>query len=298
MDKMSFREFYNQRLLETPIGDYQTIGNWDKGASFHSKRDRAIIRHPRAIEITKKKFNNNHNTFNFYFVNSKEAKGHMELGRRDLDWVRANLGDEVADAVAPNVGQEENVNVIFTNNRGEQGRPMTAWMMAHRMAHAFSRFGGGNGRQFPSYTAAADTIAWHLSVIMDEYGVKDFPDNDEKMTNTRMSGSYDKTRKTQLVLKKFFTQVCTFKSARDDNLRDWFEALNELFAQYVTTGKITFKPAPDKFGSKSGFGNGTGQFYLKGEREDVEGYLTSLSNTLIYYFDEMLGDVGDSILIM
>jgi hypothetical protein len=298
----TFREFYNQKLLETPIGDYQTIGNWDKRGSFHSKRDRAIIRHPRAIEITKKRFNNNDHVFNMYFVNDKEAGEHMELGRRDIDWVRQNLGDEVAKAVEPNVGQEGHVNIIFTNNRGDEGRPMTAWMMAHRMAHAFGRYASSHrGRQFPSYQESANTISWHLSIIMDEYGVKDFPDNEDKMTNSR--SRYGETggtsqRNKQMMMKHFFTQVCTFKSARDNNIRDWFEVLHELFAQYVTTGKVKFKPAPKSFGTKQAFGNGTGVFHLRGDASEVDDQLNSLANTLVYYFDEMLDDVGESILIM
>ena len=283
--KRTFRQFYNENLLEAPIGDYQTIGNWDKRHSFHSKRDRTIIRHPRAIEITKKKFNNNDHIFNLYFVNSNEAKEYMELGRRNLDWVRSNLGEEVANAVAPNVGQEGHVNVIFTNNRGDEGRPMTAWMMAHRISHAFSRLSqNANGNQFPSYKEAANTIAWHLSAIMDEYGVSDFPDNDDKIIRGgRQYYQNDRaeTRRKQMMMKHFFTQVCTFKSARDNNLRDWFEVLNELFAQYITTGKIKFKPAPESFGTKQAFNNGTGIFRLRGNKEDVDGHLVSRANTLV-----------------
>ena len=247
-----------EEITETPIGDYETIGNWDKGASFHSKRDRMIIRHPRAIEITKKKFNNNEHTFNLYFLNSKEAKDHVELGRRGIDWVRQNLGDEVANAVEPNVGEEGHVNVIFTNNRGDQGKPMTAWMMAHRIAHSMAR-PEGRGNQFPSYKEAANTIAWHMSSIMEDgYGKQNYPHDDDRLNRTFLPNRDDgKVRVEQLMLKHFFTKVCTFKSARDNNLRDYFEVLNELFAQYVTTGKIKFNKAPQKFGTKGAFGSGT-----------------------------------------
>lgn len=303
--KQTFREFYNERLTETPIGDYKTIGDWNQSLSFHSKRDRTIIQHPRAIEITKKKFGNNEHIFNLYFVNSHEAKPHMELGRRDINWVRQNLGDEVANAVEPNIGEEGHVNVIFTNNRGDERKAMTAWIMAHRIAHAFGRMSTKhNGNDFPSYKEAANTVAWHLSVIMDEYGVKDYPDSDDKvrMGNQRYGYGSDRdrsnTRQKQQMMTQFFRQVCTFKSARDNAIRDYFEILHELFAQYITTGKIKFNPAPKKFGTKQAFGNGTGEFYLRGSAEDVEGHLHSLANTLAYYFDEMLDDVGDSILIM
>lgn len=290
------KKTFKQYLSESPIGDYQTIGNWDKRGSFHSKRDRTIIRHPRAIEITKRKFNNTDYVFNLYFVNDKEAGNYMELGRRKLDWVRQNLGEEVAKAVEPNVGQEGHVNVIFTNNRGDEGKPMTAWIMAHRIAHAFGRYGGNLRHQFPSYKEAADTIAWHMSQIMDEYGVKDYPHSEDRLTDR--SGRTRDPRQKQLMMKEFFRHVCTFKSARDNKLRDYFEIRNELFAQFLTTGKIKFNPPPKSFGTKQAFGKGTGVFYLRGEAQDVADHLNSLANTLAYYFDEMMGDVGEDILIM
>ena len=290
------------QIDETPIGDYQTIGNWDKGASFRSKRDRTIIRHPRAIEITKKKFNNNHHTFNLYFVNKSNIRHAVELRAKDIDWVRKNLGDDVADAVEPQLGVEGNVNVVFTNNYGEQGKPMTAWIMAHRIAHAVGRYGGNGHRQYQSYTSAADTIVQSMSYIMDEYGRSDYPDSDRKMTGI---GSWDNSehargnrRKNQLIMLRFFQSVCTFKSARDNNIRDWFEVLHELFAQYITTGKIKFNKAPKSFGSQGAFGKGTGVFHIRTSLETVDDTLNTLANTLEYYFDEILDNVADDVLIM
>jgi hypothetical protein len=295
MDKPSFKKF----LAETPVGEYRTLGNWDKGSSFTSKRDRMILQHPRAIEILKKKFNSNDNIFNLFFLNSKEGRNHAEVGKVDLEWVRKNLGEEAANAVAPTYQEEGHVNIIYTNNKGEQGRPMTAWMVAHRMAHAFSRFGGGHGRQFPSYTEAMNTILWHLSQCMEEYGVADFPDSERKLDGASMYSQESRNKRNkQLIMKKFFSMVCTFRSAREDNIRDWFEVTNELFAQYVTTGKIKFNAPPQKFGSARAFGNGTGEFYLRGDAEAVSDSLGSLSRTLEYYFDELLSDACSGILVM
>lgn len=298
MSKQTFKSFLN----ESPLGDYQTIGNWDKRSSFRSKRDRTILRHPRAIEILKKKLKSNDHIFNLYFLNSEEGKRHQEVGKVDLDWVEKNLGVEVAKAVEPTYQEEGHVNIIFTNNNGDQGRPMTAWMIGHRMAHAMSRADYGKGRQFPSYTAAMDTILWHLSIIFDEYGIKDYPDSERKLDRTQIGyddqPSRNNRKNKQQIMKKFFTQVCTFRSARDNNIRDWFEVTNELFAQYVTTGKVKFNPPPDKFGSKMAFGNGTGEFWLRGDKSEVEDNLHSLARTLEYYFDELLSDACDGVLVM
>lgn len=293
--KQTFKQF----LIETPVGDYKLVGNWDKGSSFTRKRDRTILQHPRAIEILKKKFNNNHHTFNLYFLNSKEGRLHSELGAKDIEWVRENLGNEVADAVEPSYKEEQNVSIVFTNNKGDENRPMTAWMVAHRMAHSLARTDYGGRNQFQSYKESMNTIFWSLSTILEEYGIKEFPHTEDratKMTSDRFDAN--KKRTNQLIMKHFFTQVCTFRSARDNMIRDWFEVTNELFAQFITTGKIKFKSPPAKFGTKGAFGSGTGEFYLRGSKEDVVDSLHSLANTLEYYFDELLSDVSGRILIM
>lgn len=301
MSKKTFKQF----LIEAPLGDYKTIGNWDKGSSFRSKRDRMIIQHPRTVETLKKKLKSRYHTFNLFFVNSKEANEHTEVGRVDLEWVRKNLGEEVAKTVEPTYQEEGHVNIIYTNNKGEEGRPMTTWMMFHRMAHSMARPNAGRGKQFPSYQEAMDTVIWHLAQILEEYGIKDFASSEDKLNSRNAEYSSNgyplsrfNARTRQQIMKKFFTEVCTFRSARENNLRDWFEVTNELFAQYATTGKVKFKAPPKKFGSKMAFGRGTGEFFLRGEEENVSDTLNSLANTLKYYFDDMLSDAESSILVM
>lgn len=295
--KLSFKQF----LIEAPIGDYKLLGDWNKGSSFTKKRDRMILSHPKAVEILKKKFNNNHHTFNLFFLNSKAARNYTEVGKVDLDWVEANLGEDVAAAVEPTYQKDDNVNVIFTNNKGSEGRPMTAWIVAHRISHALGRydFGRGMQKQFPSNKEAQDSIFRSLSEIMREYGNQSFPDTELKNDVNRL-GEYSrkKARTNELILKHFFVKVCTFRSARENNVRDWFEILNELFAQYITTGKIKFNEPPEKFGTKGAFGSGTGEFKLIGDKAEVAEMLDTLARTLEHYFDESLTDATSSILVM
>jgi hypothetical protein len=112
--KKTFMEF----LAESPIGDYELLGKWDKGSSFKDKRDRAILQHPKSIERTRKKFDNSDILFNFYFVNSKEAKQHQEIGVvDDIHWVEENLGKDVAQAVSKNL-HDDSINIILTNKDG------------------------------------------------------------------------------------------------------------------------------------------------------------------------------------
>lgn len=93
---------FKQWLQEAPLHDYETIGDFSKNSSFRDPRDRTIIQHPKSIERTRKKFGNTSFDFDFYFVNSPKANKHTEVGAVPLEWVKANLGDEVYNTVAKN----------------------------------------------------------------------------------------------------------------------------------------------------------------------------------------------------
>jgi len=285
MKKITFKQF----LIEAPIRDYQTIGNWDKNSSFRSERDRTIIQNEKSVQLIKKKFDNTDYVIDLYFVNSPKANKHTEVGKVDIDWVKENLGEEVSNAVSSS--DDDSVKIIFTNNKGAERRPMTAWIMAHRIAHGLARYipsVGALKRQFYSYGEASSSLTSALSDIMEYYNTKDFPKSDTAMTVG--------ARKNQLIMLHFFYEVATFRSARERNIRDWFEILNELFAQHITTGNIKFNPAPKSFGTK-GWGRST--YHIKEEdREEVDYLLNSLSNTLKYYFDDLLSEATGTIIVM
>lgn len=284
---------FKQFLAEAPLEDYQTHGDWSKAHGFRDKRDRMLIRHPRSIEMAKKKFGNTEHIFRFYFVNSHEAKQHVELGLMNLDWVSKNIGEDVAKAIAPHM-EDDSINVIFTNNTGDERRNMSAWIMAHRIGHALaSRRGDGDGF---GYREAHNELIRNFSEIMGYYTTRDdFPDSEREMRGrfnderTREDG-----RKKQLVMLKFFHEVGGFRSAREGNIRDWFEVMNELIAQYLTTGKIKFRPAPKSFGSKGlkGFN------YHTDNVDDVNDHLDMMARDIGYYIDNALGAVANRILVM
>ena len=291
----SFKEY----LSETPIGDYKTFGDWSKNSSFRDKRDRALIQHPTSIARMKKKFDNSNVNFNLFFVNSKEANRHTEVGVVDIEVVRRELGDEVADAVENAKDRDDSINMIFTNNKGSERKPFTAWMAAHRMGHAFARKQGMTS-QYSSYKNASNHLISNISSIMQDYGIQDFPDNEDKILRGTSGYSYNrndvnKVRHNQRAMIHFFHKVATFKSARDENLRDWFEVLNELIAQYLTTGRIKFNPAPQTFG-KRGFGKG--QIYHLRDKESADSQIDTLSRDMELMIDDILSSLLGSILIM
>lgn len=284
---------FAQFLQEAPLGDYETVGNFDKNSSFRHETDRKLVTSPKMQDKLRQKFENTHYTYNMYFVNSPAANRHTEVGLVDMDWVREELGDDVADRVEPHYQEDYAVNVIFTNNKGSERIAMTPWIIAHRIAHAMARYdnkwnGGNMQRQFYNYTLAEEQLIEQFSDIM-KYGYgRTIPRNPRGIMNNRDA---------QLMMKHFFHNVCTFRSARSGKIRDWFEVLHELFAQHVTTKEgVKFNTLPESF--KAGRGNVVRTEKDDGEWSDTNDMLNSLANAMGYYFDEMMGEAEKGILVM
>lgn len=291
--KRSFKQF----LIETPIANYDTVGDFSRGSSFTHKGDRALVTNPRTIEIVKKKFDNTEHIFNFCFVNTKEARKHTEIGivSDGIHWVEENLGPEVAQKVASAMKTEDSITVIFTNNKGDQRIPLTGWMMAHRIAHAAARIDNVNSNKV-QYREASNALVRAFSGIMELYGVHDAPDSTSRMT---YSGFGKDVRTNQLMMKSWFQHVATFRSARKEIIRDWFEVLNELVAQYLTTGRIKFNKPPRNFKVRS---KNFGQRYygIAGDDEYNEAceQVESLARDMEYMISDIFSTLCGKILVM
>lgn len=280
--------------IDEGLGQYKLLGNFDKNSSFR-ERDRRLVSHPLTKEKLGQKLGHLPFTVNTFFVNSPKARKHTEVGMVDLDWVKRELGDEVFTEVQPHAGQKDTINIIYTNNKGAEGIVLTPWMMMHRMAHSLARYKfhmPGAGRQFKDYSDAVRNLIYSTHEILSMYGYEDFPESEDRL---------QRSRKDQLIMISLFSQIATFRSARTKNIRDYFEILNELFAQYMTTGDIKFNPAPSsikvslpKFDRK----------YLNRSPKDVHAdqyiidILESLSHTLKNDFTKLLKDTERGILVM
>lgn len=295
----SFKQF----LIETPIANYDTVGDFSRGSSFTHKGDRALVTNPRTVEIVKKKFNNTEHVFNFVFVNTKEARNFTEVGvvKDGIYWVKKNLGPDVAKKINDYGDSADAITVIFTNNKGVERIPLTGWMMAHRIGHAARRTDGANDRR-SQYMEASNTLVRSFAEIMEIYGARDVPNNDMNMTMRGYSynGSREGDLRTkQLMMKQWFQQVATFRSARKEIIRDWFEVLNELIAQYLTTGKIKFNKPPRRFVVNSK--GGQKRYYgISGDDEYAEAceMVDGLARTMEYMIDDIFSTLYGSILVM
>lgn len=215
----------SERIMEAPIADISHLGDWEKSSSYRDPRDRKLLTSVKALNKIKTMWKYPTEVdFNIILINNAEANRQTELGMIDRKTI-PDLFPVSADSIEALL-RDDQVNIIFTNNKGAERVPMTGWIMAHRFGHALY---AGRGRSFYMKEALA-TFNRYLGDILNEYGI----------------GRY-KPMENNGPVTRFLEHLCIFRSAREKNLRSSFEAFYELFAQYIIRGAITFNPLPKSF---------------------------------------------------
>jgi hypothetical protein len=279
-------------LLEAPIEDLTHVGDWSKGSSFRHEQDRKLLTNPKAIQKITTAWAKTPVPFNVYLVNNKEglgAAGNQERGLVTKEWLDQNM-----PLTAPSIEVNPNaVNILFISNSGDERVPMTGWILAHRFGHAVSRFGFGGSyggssprRQFYAFQEARDElIRVTSSILNDGFGFK-MPHRD----STTALGPFDK------LMVAFYEQIGTMRSARSGSIRNSYEFILELLAQYMLTGHIKFNPLPKQFSKGR-----TVHARFDGPDSDLVYYndmLEDLAETLGDFFTNLMHDCTGKILVM
>jgi hypothetical protein len=188
----------------------------------YSRQDHGILTSPRAVEKIHKRWSNTKQTFDFYFLRSAQAYKHVEVGEVNETWIRENLGVDIHP-------EEDAITVVFTNNRGAEAVPMTAWTIAHRLGHAI--------RQLDEYQ---EVLGRQLERDLSDLLQYTYNVNPKQ----NMGGYYGYQRLNESALKALAHALGTMRSARQGNMRNFYEFAHEIFAQYLMTGRVTFNPLP------------------------------------------------------
>lgn len=263
--------FENEIITEMPIGDITHLGNWEKNSSFRTQ-DRKLLTNPKAITKIKSMWKGPEGIqFNIMLLNHAEGTGQFGNGEAGIvtdEWLKKNMPRSYDDI--KNAMRENEVNIVYINNSGSPRNPMTGWVMAHRLAHAL------NARQSSFYFKEAEKVFdRYTQFFADQYG----------MGNNKLRHDIDKNRLALL------RAICTFKSARENNIARPYEAFYELFAQYIITGKIKFNPLPDnlKWGTT---------YYRYQHSSNDNGALDDFAFGLTEYFETAIHYAVGKILIM
>ena len=276
------------RVDEAPLNDYELVGNWgdkEKSHGFRHAPDRKMVQNPTAVKITRNKFGNTEHVLNFYFVNLPEATKFSETGFMTPEQLQEGMPKawpQIA-ARAKAADHENSINVIFVGNTGFQRMNMTPWIMAHRIGHALQASERGMGY------GTRPAGAWGE---YEQDAANFFADMLENVYDLNISkGNFWFGRDGQdKLLAKFFEAIGGMRSARKGKLGGRpYEFLYEMFAQYVTTGKLTFRELPRSFGTRNG-----PHYRIQGE--DGQEAAEMWSRDLNWYIGDHLGDRIDNTL--
>ncbi len=254
-------------LFEMPIQKLELVGDFSRASSFRHADDRKLLTNPKAVKKIKGMWKFPEETdYNIIVVNHPDGRKWSEVGEVQTEWLRENM-PRVWDQIDPFLDMHS-VNIIYTNNSAGERVPMTGWIMAHRFGHALSaRLASKSYFMKEAY----DTFDRYFEDILSDYRLP------FKIDLKRGFFTNEKQNRPALGL---FREICTFRSAREHNIRNCAEVVLELFAQYVITGGIKFNPLPHSFK----FGN---RYYsMKDIDENWENLNHMLQHDVPYELDQ------------
>lgn len=280
----------NEVLDEMPIQHFQTVGDFNKNSSFRHPEDRKILTNPKAVAKIHKKFANNHYDFNFFFVNSPEGNRHTEIGLVNPQWMETNMPKAWTE-IAPNINRDA-INVIFTNNKGDERYPMTAWIIAHRLGHVFYA-NRTDFRRYNLWTEAETAVETFTKEMLTYFGIA-APNGRSRYGG--FTAGFD-NRNYLKMAQHLYQAVGTMKSARDGNLRNAHEFLHEMLAQFLTTGKVTLQPASAIITGYA-WGKAQQRYASTDSQEDISQIVQTFENDINYYLTTILDSATGGIFVM
>lgn len=286
----SFYDPDSEAIAEAPMDTFQTIGDFDKGASFRDKRDREIIRHTVTLTKVKDFFKNTSIDFDFYFVNLTGRRRFAEKGLVSQEFLfkpyPEGLGLKPEQLKNGSI-QDEHITVFFVGNSAGEKVPMTAWTMAHRFGHAIRREYG--------FVQLTNWLETSFEDVLRHYNL------DKGKTSGGYDYRYGEPQRLpdihRLVKSSLFNQIGTMRSAREGKISRYFEFYYELFAQYLKDGKITLNRLKPHIRKKYGAYGREEMAYTKNV-EEVNDLIHQIERDFSYHAEDALGEIIGKTFIM
>jgi hypothetical protein len=229
-------------LNEMPI-QLKTLGNWEDDKKYRwDKPSIGILTNPVGVQKITQKWSRLPQQFNAWMLKGPGASKYVEVGEVDESFLTNNLKLKIVPN--PTKPDEINIdpnaiNVIYTQNIGNEKVPMNYWTIAHRFGHTVRR----KNQTFDYFTRELEKDV--LNLMQSVFG--------RQPSKNTMYGQFFDSKGRQF-LKQFANALGTMGSARKGQLRDFGEFPYELLAQYMLTGKITFNRLPFKIVDRYAWG--------------------------------------------
>ena len=276
-------------LMETPIASFEKLGNWEQDAKpmGYDKASIGILNSEKGVEKIKDGWNKTDIDFDVYLLRSKEGNKYTELGRVSPEFVRDNLKLDIPF-------NDENITIIYTNNKGAERIPFTKWTAAHRLGHALRR--DDTRRELNYHYEQLDKVINSLldSVTKTIYRSTVTP---SYWGNT----DYDAIKRQRSIRLAVAHALGTMKSARDKNLRNPAELTNELIAQYIITGEVKLNDKlPQQLAIRYNWGHPDGPWKTgdKDVEEDMVDFIQNTESSLNQYISDLLYSSIGNIYVM
>jgi hypothetical protein len=215
-----------KEISETPLADFKVIDDndsigtefkknspmyADKGEGSFRQTDLKAMSNPKWIEKVHNFFKNCPYDFNIYLFNGSEKY-------RDLRHIKGivdgNFVEKTFGTIPPN--SENSINIILTNNEGDERVPLSPWILCHRIVHAF--FDG-------------------LYVLP---AITDFNRTFTDFTNVIAPPAIRFTGVDNTAFVDAIAKLSNFNSAKNKKIIRPGEYAVEIIVEYILTGKIKF----------------------------------------------------------
>jgi len=190
--------------------------------------------------------------------------------------------------------------VFFLGNAADQWVRASGWMLLHRLGHASRTTHKPEMMVNPAYSHALTLMFENLQNVFGNFGVDFWLDHDDQVNARVPSGKRHNSREWAVY---GLQKIMTMRSARAGKLRDAYEALYELWAQYLNTGGVTFRtPKTFDFTGQSRNNNPeirSEQELMPGDIQLIDGYLEEFERVMNEEaFPPMEESIAGEILIM
>ena len=161
--------------------------------------------------------------------------------------------------------------VFFLGNAAEDWVRAAGWMLLHRLGHASRTTHKPEMKVNPAYSHALTLMFESLQDTFGNYGLDFWLKHDDNIEAKVPSGRGVGREWAKYALQK----IMTMRSARAGKLRDMYEALYEMWAQYLNTGGVKFQvPKTFDFNTSNKAPDPKDeQDLMPGDIQLVEGYL-------------------------
>ena len=163
--------------------------------------------------------------------------------------------------------------VFFLGNAAEDWVRASGWMLLHRLGHASRTTHKPEMQVNPAYSHALTLMFESLQDTFGNYGLDFWLKHDDNIEAKVPSGRQQNWSRDWAVYA--LQKIMTMRSARSGRLRDMYEALYEMWAQYLNTGGVKFQvPKTFDFNTSNKAPDPKDeQDLMPGDIQLVEGYL-------------------------